>query len=157
MVPGRRGKARFKIHVKKSSQRYDCQDSARAVSPHREGLSAMTTLRLHLSVLVLDDLKAEARARGTTPTALASAILRLVINEDLVDAVLADAKVEAGNTTINRKRWTKVRVDKLRKLADEGYTAREMASRLGGISKNAVIGKADRLGLKLAQRRRKST
>jgi GcrA cell cycle regulator len=43
--------------------------------------------------------------------------------------------------------WTEERVALLRKLWAEGLTAAAIASRLGGTTKNAVIGKADRLGL----------
>ncbi len=43
--------------------------------------------------------------------------------------------------------WTDERVDILRKLWGEGKTAAEIASELGGVTRNAVIGKAHRLKL----------
>ena len=43
--------------------------------------------------------------------------------------------------------WTKQKVDKLTKLWEQGISAREIANKLGEVSRNAVIGKANRLGL----------
>lgn len=44
--------------------------------------------------------------------------------------------------------WTDERVDTLSRLWREGYTARQIAEELGGeVTRNAVIGKANRLGL----------
>jgi GcrA cell cycle regulator len=43
--------------------------------------------------------------------------------------------------------WTDERIDELRKLWADGLTASQIASSLGGISRNAVIGKIHRLGL----------
>jgi len=43
--------------------------------------------------------------------------------------------------------WTEPRLDHLRELWAEGLTASQIAERLGGVSRNAVIGKAHRLGL----------
>jgi GcrA cell cycle regulator len=43
--------------------------------------------------------------------------------------------------------WTKQKVDKLTKLWEQGVSAREISNKLGGVSRNAVIGKANRLGL----------
>ena len=44
--------------------------------------------------------------------------------------------------------WTDERVAELSKLWQEGYSARQIAESLGeGITRNAVIGKANRLGL----------
>ena len=43
--------------------------------------------------------------------------------------------------------WTKQKVDKLTKLWEQGISAREIAGKLGEVSRNAVIGKANRLGL----------
>ena len=44
--------------------------------------------------------------------------------------------------------WTDERIDQLRALWDKGLTASQIAEELGGVSRNAVIGKAHRLGLK---------
>lgn len=43
--------------------------------------------------------------------------------------------------------WTDERVDLLRRLWEEGLSASQIASQLGGVSRNAVIGKVHRLGL----------
>jgi GcrA cell cycle regulator len=43
--------------------------------------------------------------------------------------------------------WTNERVDELRRLWGQGQTASRIAELLGGITRNAVIGKAHRLGL----------
>lgn len=43
--------------------------------------------------------------------------------------------------------WTPERVEMLQSLWREGYSASAIAERLGGISRNAVIGKAHRLFL----------
>ena len=43
--------------------------------------------------------------------------------------------------------WTKTKVEKLSKLWGQGISARDIAEKLGNISRNAVIGKANRLGL----------
>lgn len=43
--------------------------------------------------------------------------------------------------------WTEERVELLKKLWDEGKTAAQIAETLGGVTRNAVIGKAHRLKL----------
>ena len=43
--------------------------------------------------------------------------------------------------------WTDDRVEMLRGMWRQGYSARQIAERIGGITRNAVIGKAHRLGL----------
>src|SRR5687767_2748587 len=44
--------------------------------------------------------------------------------------------------------WTDERIDRLKDLWSQGMTASQIADELGGVSRNAVIGKAHRLGLK---------
>ena len=44
--------------------------------------------------------------------------------------------------------WTDERIDKLTTMWEGGATASQIADELGGVSRNAVIGKAHRLGLK---------
>ncbi|MEI6643357.1 MAG: GcrA family cell cycle regulator [Novosphingobium sp.] len=44
--------------------------------------------------------------------------------------------------------WTDERIEKLTKMWEGGATASQIAEELGGVSRNAVIGKAHRLGLK---------
>ena len=43
--------------------------------------------------------------------------------------------------------WTDERVEVLKKLWAEGLSARQIADQLGGVTRNAVIGKVHRLGL----------
>lgn len=44
--------------------------------------------------------------------------------------------------------WTDERIELLRGMWEKGLTASQIAEELGGVSRNAVIGKAHRLGLK---------
>ena len=44
--------------------------------------------------------------------------------------------------------WTDERIDTLKRLWEKGLTASQIAEELGGVSRNAVIGKAHRLELK---------
>ena len=48
--------------------------------------------------------------------------------------------------------WTDDRVDTLKKLWTEGLSASQIAKELGGVSRNAVIGKVHRLGLESRQK-----
>lgn len=43
--------------------------------------------------------------------------------------------------------WTDERIDQLKTMWEKGMTASQIAETLGGVSRNAVIGKAHRLGL----------
>jgi GcrA cell cycle regulator len=43
--------------------------------------------------------------------------------------------------------WTDERIDSLKSMWEKGMTASQIAEELGGVSRNAVIGKAHRLGL----------
>ncbi|EPR14574.1 hypothetical protein M527_28930, partial [Sphingobium indicum IP26] len=43
--------------------------------------------------------------------------------------------------------WTDERIDQLKAMWERGLTASQIADELGGVSRNAVIGKAHRLGL----------
>src|SRR5687768_14524610 len=43
--------------------------------------------------------------------------------------------------------WTEERIDRLKSMWAKGSTASQIADELGGVSRNAVIGKAHRLGL----------
>jgi GcrA cell cycle regulator len=43
--------------------------------------------------------------------------------------------------------WTEERIERLKKMWHDGATASQIADDLGGVSRNAVIGKAHRLGL----------
>ena len=44
--------------------------------------------------------------------------------------------------------WTQERIDILRELWLSSYSASQIAAELGGVTRNAVIGKAHRIGLK---------
>src|SRR5437868_9317006 len=43
--------------------------------------------------------------------------------------------------------WTEERIERLKKMWHDGATASQIADELGGVSRNAVTGKAHRLGL----------
>ena len=43
--------------------------------------------------------------------------------------------------------WTDERVENLKKLWQDGLSASQIAKQLGGVTRNAVIGKVHRLGL----------
>src|ERR1700741_1556552 len=43
--------------------------------------------------------------------------------------------------------WTDERVELLKKLWQDGHSASQIAKQLGGVTRNAVIGKVHRLGL----------
>ncbi|MGB8621908.1 MAG: GcrA family cell cycle regulator, partial [Paracoccaceae bacterium] len=43
--------------------------------------------------------------------------------------------------------WTEERVETLKKMWTEGQSASQIAKELGGVTRNAVIGKVHRLGL----------
>ncbi len=47
--------------------------------------------------------------------------------------------------------WTDERIEQLKQLWGGGMTAAQIAERIGGVSRNAVIGKAHRLGLSVSK------
>ncbi len=51
--------------------------------------------------------------------------------------------------------WTPEREDKLKELWKKGHTASQIASLLGGTTRNAVIGKAHRLNLEARSKSKK--
>ena len=53
--------------------------------------------------------------------------------------------------------WTEEKVDKLKELWGKGSTASQIAEIIGGISRNAVIGKAHRLNLSAKIKTRTAT
>ena len=53
--------------------------------------------------------------------------------------------------------WTDQKVDKLKELWGKGNTASQIAEIIGGISRNAVIGKAHRLNLSAKIKTRTAT
>ena len=53
--------------------------------------------------------------------------------------------------------WTEEKVGKLRELWGKGNTASQIAEIIGGISRNAVIGKAHRLNLSAKIKTRTAT
>ena len=52
-----------------------------------------------------------------------------------------------GRGCIHAGGWTNERVELLKELWADGLSANQIASRLGGVSRNAVIGKVHRLGI----------
>jgi GcrA cell cycle regulator len=48
---------------------------------------------------------------------------------------------------VTQMSWTDERIERLKALWSQGVTASQIADELGGVSRNAVIGKAHRLGL----------
>ena len=52
--------------------------------------------------------------------------------------------------------WTEDREKKLRELWNKGHTANQIANILGGTTRNAVIGKANRLNLEARASSKKS-
>lgn len=52
--------------------------------------------------------------------------------------------------------WTAERIERLTNLWAEGWSASQIAGRLGGITRNAVIGKVHRLGLPSRRMRQSS-
>src|SRR6195256_2747829 len=63
---------------------------------------------------------------------------------DSVGVVRPSARWEQGQKTMM---WTDERVELLKKLWTDGLSASQIAAELGGITRNAVIGKVPRLGL----------
>jgi trans-aconitate methyltransferase len=61
----------------------------------------------------------------------------------------ADISTSRGNLRISEAymEWTEQRIEMLRRLWGQGQTASQIAVALGGVTRNAVIGKAHRLGL----------
>jgi GcrA cell cycle regulator len=56
----------------------------------------------------------------------------------------------------NGVRWTKERDAQLSKLREQGLSSEQIATKLGGVTRNAVIGRAARLGLVTQDKRPKS-
>lgn len=53
--------------------------------------------------------------------------------------------------------WTEERVEELKKLYAEGYSASQIAHMMGGLSRNAIIGKAHRLKLESPRKKKQSS
>lgn len=53
--------------------------------------------------------------------------------------------------------WTEARVERLKSLHADGYSCAMIASKIGGVTRNAVIGKLSRIGLTGTRVRRKSS
>src|SRR6187431_1517061 len=59
----------------------------------------------------------------------------------------ADSAGSGPRQEENSMTWTDERVEQLKKLWSDGLSASQIAAELGGITRNAVIGKVHRLGL----------
>jgi len=55
--------------------------------------------------------------------------------------------ISGGDSQGNIMSWTEERVETLKKMWGEGQSASQIAKELGGVTRNAVIGKVHRLGL----------
>lgn len=107
----------------------------------------MNVLNVHPTKRVMSKLSFAAYEYNTTPSALAIAIIRLALENDLVDAIIDGAPITGGSSHTNRDAWTPERVGVLCDLAEEGKSPAFVAAILG-ITRNAVIGKASRIGAK---------
>lgn len=54
--------------------------------------------------------------------------------------------------TRERVAWTDARIARLKELRAAGFTAQQIASDLGGVSRNAVLGRLFRMGMRLEKR-----
>src|ERR1700739_3768684 len=54
---------------------------------------------------------------------------------------------QPGATAMTQMNWSDDRVEQLKNLWTEGLSASQIARALGGVTRNAVIGKVHRLGL----------
>lgn len=55
--------------------------------------------------------------------------------------------MELSPAVVPKPKWTDERVERFKTMWAEGYTASQIASMLGGTTRNAVIGKRHRMGL----------
>jgi GcrA cell cycle regulator len=62
-------------------------------------------------------------------------------------ALSAECAARKELEQIQQMSWTEERIERLKKMWHDGATASQIADELGGVSRNAVIGKAHRLGL----------
>ena len=65
---------------------------------------------------------------------------------------LRDSRKDSSKVTHQTPSWTVDRIECLKQLWAQGLSAREIAQELGDISRNAVIGKLNRLGLTVVHR-----
>jgi GcrA cell cycle regulator len=56
------------------------------------------------------------------------------------------SEIPGGNMSFDGTKWSDDRTELARKLWREGLSANQIAARLGGVTRNAVIGKLDRIG-----------
>lgn len=84
------------------------------------------------------------RAAGETHRAIAES-MRLTVKA--VTGVSARAHLRLERPAARSDAWSDERSDKLRKLVAEGHSYGVIAKMIGGVSRNAAIGRAKRLGL----------
>jgi GcrA cell cycle regulator len=93
---------------------------------------------------VNDRIRALVAAGETRTSVIASAVgcdvttVRRHLRQDGVPPSLSPVQPSA---------WTEAKVELLRELHHDGLTASQMAARIGGVSRNAVISKLHRIGL----------
>ena len=79
-----------------------------------------------------------------------SAIVAVHSNTTIYSRYIDDFFIASNEAPVNSvsSGWTEERLKTLQAMWSDGKTASEIAEVLGGVSRNAVIGKAHRLGLK---------
>src|SRR5579883_491142 len=88
------------------------------------------------------------RAAGRFPSSSVAGSTRLVgKSADLGRGWILPRPIRRFTAEGRRMTWTDERVENLKKLWGEGLSASQIAAELGGITRNAVIGKVHRLGL----------
>lgn len=72
-------------------------------------------------------------------------VSRFSVSPETVRRVVGTAGIGRGNAQPSD--WSDERIERLKKLWGEGLSASQIASELGGVTRNGVIGKVHRLGL----------
>lgn len=72
-------------------------------------------------------------------------VQRFSVSSDSVRKIVGTAGI--GRGMAQRADWSDERIERMKKLWVEGLSASQIASELGGVTRNAVIGKIHRLGV----------
>src|SRR5258708_39861086 len=81
---------------------------------------------------------------GEAPTALVQAGAKDTVSGD---RGVEKPALQSGAKAMTQANWSDDRVEQLKTLWTEGLSASQIARALGGVTRNAVIGKVHRLGL----------